>query len=189
MGGPGTLPPSTLLEVQFKQYKLFVETAEVNSTQRATTQRYYTTVHTSLLTLLAIVGGYGLLTTGSGSSLAATGNGYLAQIQAPVVFVLCTLGVALSVLWRTHIIAYRRLNSAKFKIINAMEEVLPFRPFNDEWSVLTGKGMAKRKRHVRLSTLEGIVPFIAITFYFALGLIYFAITSHWQIPILKTVRL
>lgn len=185
MDTPETPSPNTLLDVQFKQYQLFVGTAESNSNQRETTQRYYTTVHTSLLTLLAVVGGYGLLTAGNGGTLVVSNSTFLAQIQAPVVLLICVLGIGLSVLWRMHLSAYRRLNSAKFKVINQIEQALPFQPFNNEWTQLTGAGTAKRKWHVRLTTLEGVVPFVTIVLYVALGVIYFAITLHAQITFLK----
>ena len=75
MSGP--TPPSSSFSnnIKFKQYKLFVQTVEHNSDRRSSTQRFYTTIHTSLLTLLTLVGGYGLLSSGgAGANQTSTSN-------------------------------------------------------------------------------------------------------------------
>ena len=91
--------PDDLQDLKFRQYKLFTETAEKNSDRRASTQRFYTTIHTSLLTLLAFVAGYSLFQLTSGGKDDSSSMGFLAQAQSPIVIALCLLGVGLCVLW------------------------------------------------------------------------------------------
>jgi hypothetical protein len=68
-------------------------------------------------------------------------------------------GLVLAVTWALLLRSYRLLNSAKFKVIQAMEERLPAAPFKDEWVELKpegGKGW--RGRYFELGLLERIIP-------------------------------
>jgi|SRR5690348_2862795 len=171
-------------ELKFQQYRLFVDTAERNSDRRASTQRFYTAMHTSLLTLLIVVGGYGLL--GQNTSLDGQrpdGSVVANQVQAPIVIAACVIGVMLAILWHAHLQAFRRLSAAKFKIINDMEEDMPYQAFMREWEALNGADPGMKRRHVQLTALERVVPLIAILFYMALGIAYLLITKIVQVGI------
>ena len=68
-------------------------------------------------------------------------------------------GLVLAATWWLLLRSYRILNSAKFKVIQRMEERLPAAPFKDEWIELkptTGKPW--RERYFELGLLERIVP-------------------------------
>ncbi len=166
------LPPASFTpELRFQQYKLIVESAERGSDRRAHTQAFYITIHTSLLTLLALVGGYGLLISGSGGKGASpAGTGFLAQAQGPIIVAVSAIGVILCVLWYVHLEAYRRLNAAKVAVIHVMEQDLPYQPFQMEWTAL------KKHRHIELTTLERFMPLVV-------GLLYVILVGTYAIVV------
>jgi hypothetical protein len=171
---PPIPPPTFTPELRFKQYKLMVDSAERNSDRRASTHRFYTTVQTSLLTLLALVAGYGLGTSGlRGQSVTLPGTGFLTLAQAPIVIAVSILGLVLCILWRLHLNAYRRLSTAKFAVINVIEKDLPYTAFQTEWEELQGQ------RHVQLTTLERFMPVVVGVLYVVLAGTYLVLT---QIP-------
>jgi hypothetical protein len=155
--------PDTVLELRFEQYKLMVESAEHNSDRRAATHRFYTTMHTSLLTLLTLIAGSGLL-----ASVIAEETFFLPLIgvptkaQVPVIVGVSILGLFLCLLWSRHLDAFRRLSTAKFSVINRIEQDLPYQAFDDEWKVLKDA-----KRHRDLTSLERVVPGVAAFLYLA----------------------
>lgn len=46
-------------------------------------------------------------------------------------------GMFLSKFWKRSIMSYKMLNSAKFEVINKMENDLIYKPFSEEWDILT----------------------------------------------------
>ena len=66
---------------------------------------------------------------------------------------LCAAGLVICVVWLLYINNFKRLNSAKFKIINELEQKMGVSPFKDEWDVLQ-----KTKRYIKGTTLERILP-------------------------------
>lgn len=173
--------PSFTSELRFQQYKLYVETAEHNSDRRISTQRFYTTIHTSLLTVVGIVGSYGLLNGAAGGDagnqhVSTTGD-LLSQIQGPLVLAVCIIGSLLAFLWRSHLQSFRFLSGAKFQVIHAIEGDLPYQPFKDEWTLLKGAG--KKKRYVEFTTLERIIPMFALSLYVIVAVLYFCVKPHW----------
>lgn len=128
-------------------YKLAVEMADRVSARRAVANAFFLTVNT---TLVAVVG---LSTTQPDSTVRFTA--------------VCLAGVAVSVCWWLLLRVYRRLNTAKFAVINQIEaEHLPVRPYSDEWTELmpddeettcrTRLGRAFRE----LGGVERIVPIV-----------------------------
>jgi hypothetical protein len=159
-------------ELRFKQYKLMVDSAERNSDRRATTHRFYTTIHTSLLTLLALVAGSGLLATGiAEQTFLLPLIGIPAQAQAPIIVGVSILGLFLCLLWWRHLNAYRRLSTAKFSVINTIEQDLPYSAFQMEWEKLKSE-----KGHRDLTSLEHVVPVVAGILYLAFAGVSIALT-------------
>lgn len=72
---------------------------------------------------------------------------------------LCVAGLVICVVWLLYINNFKRLNTAKFRVIYDLEERLGVTPFKDEWDILK-----KTKRYLEGTKLERILP---ITF--ALG--------------------
>ncbi len=97
----------------------------------------------------AIIAFFGYTASGAGNVPAE-----LPQWQ----WIFAAVGVLLCWIWRGLIISYKRLNSAKFKIILEMEKHLPAKPFGAEWELLE-KGQ-KPKIYRPFTTMEQYVPVI-----------------------------
>ena len=72
---------------------------------------------------------------------------------------LCVAGLVICVVWLLYINNFKRLNTAKFRVIYDLEERLGVTPFKDEWVILK-----KTKRYLEGTKLERILPIA-----FALG--------------------
>lgn len=154
-------------ELRFAQYQLLIKSAELNSDRRERAHSFYTTINTSLLTLVAVIGGYGILSGDiNGQPAKAAIAGFPFQAQAPIILAVSILGIFLCVLWRMHLNAFRRLSTAKFHVINAIEKDMPYRAFQAEWDELNKIG------HAQLTAFERIVPLAGIVLYVAIFAIY-----------------
>lgn len=74
---------------------------------------------------------------------------------------LCVAGLVICVVWLLYINNFKRLNTAKFRVIYDLEERLGVTPFKDEWDILK-----KTKRYLEGTKLERILP-IAFAFGYA----------------------
>lgn len=154
-------PPTPDLRVM-EAYKLAVEMADRVSARRATANAFFLTVNT---TLVAVVGMY---KETPGSTLL------------PVA--VCAAGLAVATCWWFLLRNYRKLNEAKFVVINRIEaEYLPVKPFSDEWEVLSGKD-APKKRLARiraglrqLGNVERVIPIV-------FGLLYVMLLAGRLLP-------
>ena len=72
---------------------------------------------------------------------------------------LCVAGLVICVVWLLYINNFKRLNTAKFRVIYDLEERLGVTPFKDDWDILK-----KTKRYLEGTKLERILPIA-----FALG--------------------
>lgn len=145
------LPDPRVLDI----YKLAVEMADRVSARRAVANAFFLTVNT---TLVAVVG---LSTTQPDSTVRFTA--------------VCLAGVAVSVCWWLLLLVYRRLNTAKFAVINRIEaEHLPVRPYSDEWTELmpddeeTTRRARLGKAFRELGGVERIVPIVFGLLYIVL---------------------
>lgn len=71
-------------------------------------------------------------------------------------------GITICTLWMLNIRNYKLLNTAKFNVINSIEEKLPSAPFKDEWQFLKNS-----KKYMDSTTLERILPITFIILYIA----------------------
>ena len=71
-------------------------------------------------------------------------------------------GITICILWMLNIRNYKLLNTAKFNVINSIEEKLPSAPFKDEWQCLKNS-----KKYMDSTTLERILPITFIILYIA----------------------
>ncbi|QNJ94838.1 hypothetical protein HZU40_11645 [Mycolicibacterium fluoranthenivorans] len=137
-------------------YKLAVEMADRVSARRAVANAFFLTVNT---TLVAVVG------------LSATNPHSTLRFIA-----VCAAGVAVSMCWLLLLRVYRRLNAAKFAVINKIEaDHLPIRPYTDEWSELMPAGADGARLRDRLGKMfrelgnvERIVPVVFGALYIVL---------------------
>ena len=136
---------STILEL----YKLHVEMADRVSQRRAVANNWFITINSSIFSL--------------GSYIGIKGN--LREVA-----LLCFLGLCLALIWRALIGSYKKLNSAKFKVINAIEKKhLPIKPYSDEYKHY------KEDKRKDFTTVEKSIP-TALMIIYSLAFIYVVIT-------------
>jgi hypothetical protein len=159
-------------------YKLAVEMADRVSSRRAAANTYFLTLNT---TLAAVVG--------VASSAQSSSHGSVPARNAFGLVLTATAGIVLAVAWRALLSYYRRLNAAKFVVINTLERQLPVRPYTDEWAILRplpqdverGQALAWWKLRERgrrwwshtkqtdAAVVEQTVPTVFIVIYLALA--------------------
>ncbi len=122
----------------FEQYKLYVEMADRISARRMLANSFFVGVHTALIAAFTVLLKEKILQP----SLVG-----LAPFLA--VIILCF------VWWRT-VNSYRQSNSGKFKVVHALEQMLPVAPYDAEWTAL-GEGKDK-KLYLPLTHIENWVP-------------------------------
>jgi hypothetical protein len=138
----------------FEQYKLYVEMADRISARRMLANSFFVGVHTALIAAFTVLLKENVLLP----SLVG-----LAPFLA--VILLCF------VWWRV-VHSYRQLNTGKFKVVHALEQMLPTAPYDAEWTAL-GEGK-DRKRYLPLTHIENWVPvcfgvlyaLLALTLYY-----------------------
>jgi len=128
-----------------EQYKLMVQTAERVSTTRTAANNYLLTVNAFLVTL------YGLAST--------FGNDPVWFIVVPIA------GILVCITWMVLIRSYRKLNTAKFRVIHELEEQLPAALFDREWDLADrGEGKAYRP----FTHIEPYIPLVFGALYLVL---------------------
>ena len=97
-------------------------------------------------------------------------------------------GIVLAIVWRALLAYYRRLNGAKFDVINRLEEQLPVQPYAEEWAILHPnepdepdaelgwrqlvkrlQRWRRRTRHREATVIEQVVPLVFVAIYVALA--------------------
>nr|VFK80985.1 MAG: hypothetical protein BECKSD772D_GA0070982_11912 [Candidatus Kentron sp. SD] len=122
----------------FEQYKLYVEMADRVSARRMLANSFFVGVHTALIIAFAILLKQGII--------EFTPLGFAPFIA---VFLLCFV-------WWRIVRSYRQLNSGKYKVVLALEQMLPVAPYDEEWGAL-GSG-EDPKKYSPLTHVEQWVP-------------------------------
>jgi hypothetical protein len=119
-----------------EQYKLYVDMADRISQRRISTNTFYITVTSLILTVYGIT-----------KSLSFIAN-------------ICVLiaGILLSISWHEVINSYKQINSVKWHLVHDIEEQLPICPYKYEW-LKAGEGKDK-KIYSPTSHLEKKLPII-----------------------------
>lgn len=107
--GPARIADAELESNYFELYKLAVEMADRLSARRGVANSFFLTANTGVVALLG---------------------------AAEVRWYLPAAGIVFCVTWWALLKSYRDLNTAKFQIILAMEERLPFQVYGGEWDRL-----------------------------------------------------
>lgn len=149
-----TVYGSDYKEHLLEQYSLYVHMADNISSRRAIANTFFLSIN---IVLIAIIG--------------------ILSSEAPVNLILFrswTIVVAIAALcvswtWRALIQSYKELNTAKFKVIHAIERRLPAAGYAAEWSFLTGN--LRKKRYRVLTQPESWVPKVFIAIYLVLILL------------------
>jgi hypothetical protein len=137
--------------VVLELYQLAVEMADRVSARRGLANTFFLTLNTGLAALLG------------GSDL----RWYVAAA-----------GIVFAAAWWWQLRSYRRLSSAKFEVINAIEPRLPLQLFSEEWRYLNRVKPPGRRRSLRgvgawltgyheLGALERVVPLAFVAIYVA----------------------
>jgi len=120
-----------------EQYKLFVDTSLDVTSKRLEANKFH-------LTLNSII--FGIAS-------------YMTALNQYAVIILFSLaGIVVSYVWRKSILAYKELNSAKFKVIHELELYLPARLFKFEEKHYL-------KKYHGLTSAEKYYPIIFIVLY------------------------
>ncbi|MFD5462339.1 hypothetical protein ACFWIQ_05825 [Kitasatospora sp. NPDC127059] len=135
--------PPELLEL----YKLAVEMADRVSARRGAANAFFLSVQTALVTVVGL------------------GIPQLRETAWWAVVAVTAAGLTLSLAWWLQLRSYRDLNTAKFKVINAIENNLPAKVFTDEWSHLKQTPRPGYKRYAELGISERLVPWVFAAVY------------------------
>jgi hypothetical protein len=124
-----------------EQYKLCVEMADRVSARRALANTFFITLNTGVFTVLGVFW-----------KDRPAGSTWLLAFPAVVLIAQCLA-------WFWLLRSYRQLNSGKYAVIGALEELLPTSPYwQAEWRAL-GQGHDKTK-YWPLTHLEQWVPLL-----------------------------
>ena len=134
----------------FEQYKTCVEMADRISSRRMLANSFFASVHTTLAVALTVLLKEKVLQ----SSL--------------LIFVPFVALILLCCLWYNVVDSYRQLNTEKYKVVLALEQLLPVAPYHVEWIAL-GEGK-DRKHYQPLTRVERWVPV-------CFGVLYLLLTS------------
>ncbi len=119
-----------------EQYKLFVDSSEKISMKRMSNNNYYLTVNSALFTIA----------------------GYFSYVQKDMLALpLSIISIFICLCWISNIASYKKLNSAKFKVIHEIEEHLPAALFKKEDEHLNG--------YYTLASLKKFIPVFFILVY------------------------
>ena len=139
-------------QIFFEQYKLAIEMADRISARREGANKIFLTANSIIFAFLATQ-----------------------ETFSEVHIFISVFGILLSFVWASIIKNYRSLNSAKYAVINEMEEMLPWKVYKDEWEKLE-KGSDK-KVYAKLTIVEQKLPWLFLSFYIFL-LIYVIIKLY-----------
>lgn len=144
-------------------YQLAVEMADRVSARRASANSFFFTMQAGLAVAL------GAFATNTGTPDDPSPDRFVMTLAA-------VAGVLIAGSWWLLLRSYRDLNSAKFKVINAIEEAhLEVRLFSDEWQYLKQDPIKSwRKRYAELGQVERVVP-VAFAGLYAVLAVYVAV--------------
>lgn len=126
------------VEAKIALYKLYLDTAEKVSDRRNAANTWMLSVNSAVVAL------YGYLGKDGAIAAEPDRNIWLWAIPAA--------GVLVCLAWAALLDSYRKLNAAKFRVIQEMEHSFEHRMFTDEWRYT--KEMGKRS----LSRVERWIP-------------------------------
>ena len=141
--------------ILLEQYKMYVEMADRISQRRHSTNTYFLSVNTFLISFFAYIAN-------------DKSNVYIAFIAVSLV------GWALCYVWHRLIRSYKDLNSGKFKVVHEMEALLGYAPYDVEWDKL-GRGKDKNL-YKPFTEIEPFVPGIFAVLY----LLTILLTVPWK---------
>lgn len=130
-----------------EQYKLYVQTADNLTAARQQSNTFFLTINTALIGFVS-------------ASVEFSSIGMISQW---IMFALCA-GIILCVAWYFLLQSYRNLNSAKFAVIQALEEKLAAQIYKYEWQIALSR---PGRRYIRLTRVEQLIPILFVLLYVA----------------------
>lgn len=121
-----------------EQWKIGVEMSNSLSDRRTNSNNIFTTINTILIAILTFKIDHKNVLFG-------------------------IVGIVICISWICSLSNYKKLSSAKFKIINELEKKLPVNLFDYEWE-LVGRGKDKKK-YKKMSKIEMFIPYVFIAIY------------------------
>ena len=172
--------PNEATDTILALYNSSVEMTDRTSARRAGANSFFLTLNTALAALVGIVS----------SARKPPPHGNLPTFDAFGLVLTAVAGIILALAWRALLKYYRRLNSAKFDVINELEKQLPARPYTDEWKILHPDEsldasspslpvwrFVKRWKHWRrdikfreATVVEQVVPLVFVVIYLTLAI-------------------
>jgi hypothetical protein len=146
-----------------QMYSTYLEMADRISQRREKANSFFLAVNTGIVAVLA--------KDVLGTEERATAVGVLVPIA----------GGVLCYLWSRIIRSYRDLNSAKFKVVHAIERQLPLRPYDSEWEAV-GRGK-NPKLYLPFTHVELLIPWVFMGFH-ALLLLF---TTPWRATCVRLI--
>lgn len=137
-----------------EQYKLYVEMMDRSSSRRIQMNSFYTTLLSGLLAFITVA---------TNKDIIQFQN---TKFQAASLVAIASLGIFLCFSWYMNIQSYKQLNSSKFKVINELEQQLPFACFTKEWEVL--KRDSRYKGYLTQTYVEKLLPAVLAIPYIGL---------------------
>lgn len=136
-----------------EQYKMYVEMTDRISARRQTSNSFFLSINTAIITLL----GYTRLKL---------------ETEIPFIFILllCLCGMVICYMWYRLTRSYKDLNSGKFKVIHEIEKRLPISPYDAEW-VSLGEGKNK-ELYLPFTHIEISIPWVFFILYVIILLLY-----------------
>lgn len=126
--------------ILFEQYRIICESADHITEKRQNMNNFYLTINSFILT----VAGY-----------FSTNN-----FHNLIPFFASGIGGIICVIWSTNIDSFKKLNSAKFKVIHELENHLPAQIFKKEEEYLY--------KYHKLTSIEKKIPYVFLIFYIIL---------------------
>ena len=117
------------------QWQTCVDMANSVSQRRDTMNNLFVTLNLAIIAGVSLVGG-------------------------PKTIMMIIAGVIVCILWVLFINNFRELNSAKFIIINSLEENMVNKPFTEEWGIIKDN-----KKYIEGTKLEKAFPICFIAVY------------------------
>jgi len=131
-----------------EQYKAYMEDLGNIGERQSGSRRFYLSVMSALLVFLS-----------------ASGKGkVLGEISGEFRIVICIAALCICALWFLHMLSFRALFDAKFKVLREMEgEGLPFHIYKKEWNALKGD-----KRYKFFTGFDATVPILFALIYISI---------------------
>lgn len=132
-----------------EMWKTYLGTADRISDRRERANAFFVTIHTGVF--------------------AAIGFLFEKQMYLWIVTLSLFAGIPFTFLWYRLVRSYKDLNSAKFKVVHAIEHLLPVKLFEAEWEAV-GRGKDPT-RYLPFTKIELRVPLIFLGIYILVGVI------------------